>query len=62
MNLTTRFLIGSTLVALALAGDAQAITVELPVCEYEDGSDLIDGYCAWIDPDTGNAYVVKATG
>jgi hypothetical protein len=53
----------ATLALGALAGTAAAhadtdtVLVELPRCALEDGSDLIEGTCAWIDPDTGNVYL-----
>jgi hypothetical protein len=28
----------------------------LPRCAEEDGSD-VDGFCVWVDPDTGDMYV-----
>jgi len=39
--------------ALARADDAVVI---MPYCQFEDGSD-VDGYCLWVDPDTGMGYI-----
>lgn len=37
---------------------AQASAEPLPPCQFEDGSDINqDGYCLWVDPDTGEGYV-----
>jgi len=30
--------------------------VLMPLCQQEDGSD-VDGYCLWVDPDTGRGYI-----
>lgn len=63
-DLAAGTLIGTTVVfgaawlgtAIARA-DGDTVTVELPRCAEEDGSDVIDGFCAWIDPDTGDVYI-----
>lgn len=37
--------------------DADGVAViEMPYCQFEDGSD-VDGYCLWVDPDTGMGYI-----
>ena len=36
--------------------DADVAVIEMPYCQFEDGSD-VDGYCLWVDPDTGMGYI-----
>lgn len=56
----TSMALGFVTSPIAPAGTAHAsgdtVTVELPRCEEEDGSD-VDRLCAWIDPDTGNVFI-----
>ena len=35
---------------------ADEVWVLMPLCQQEDGSD-VDGYCLWVDPDTGRGYI-----
>jgi hypothetical protein len=41
---------------IALGAIAHPAAHAMPVCQYEDGSD-VDGQCLWTDPDTGNVYI-----
>jgi hypothetical protein len=62
--LGTSLALGFLTCPVAPAGSAHAdgdtVTVELPRCHTEDGSD-IDGFCAWIDPDTGDVFINPTT-
>jgi hypothetical protein len=47
---------GSLALGFMLAPHGVAHAEPIPVCQYEDGSD-VDGQCLWTDPDTGNVYI-----
>lgn len=62
-TLLTSLAAGAALVAMAIAdgpkASADPVWVQMELCQYEDGNP--DGHaCLWVDPDTGDGYVVTS--
>lgn len=59
--LAAKLTLGASLaLGFMLAPHGTAHAEPMPVCQYEDGSDVIPDradQCLWTDPDTGNVYI-----